>query len=195
MSGTSTRSASLVHDGVAELGRLDVVVANAGIDSAAFSWEITEAQWDEVLDTNLKGVWHTAKAAIPTMIRQGWGGSIIMTSSTAGRKGLPFKAHYSAAKHGVVALCGVMAAELGEHNIRVNTIHPAGVNTTMVTDRHLQELIASKAETLGPIFMNSLPLIFMQPEDVSRYVVFLASDDSRYSTGSQFVVDMGNTSR
>jgi SDR family mycofactocin-dependent oxidoreductase len=187
--------ASLVSDGVRELGRLDVVVANAGIDSAAFSWEITEQQWDEVMDTNLKGVWHTAKAAIPTMISQGWGGSIILISSTGGRKGLPFKAHYTAAKHGVVGLCRVMAMELGEYDIRVNTVHPAGVDTMMVTDPHLQELIASKAETLGPVFMNSLPTIFMQPDDISRYVVFLASDESRYSTGAQFVVDMGNTSR
>jgi SDR family mycofactocin-dependent oxidoreductase len=187
--------ASLVADGVAELGRLDVVVANAGIDSAGFAWDITEQQWDEVMDTNLKGVWHTAKAAIPTLIAQGTGGSIILTSSTGGRKGLPFKAHYTAAKHGVVGLCRVLAMELGEYDIRVNTIHPAGVDTTMVTDPHLQELIISKADTLGPIFMNSLPAIFMQPEDVARYVVFLASDESRYSTGAQFVVDMGNTSR
>ena len=186
---------SLVNDGVAELGRLDIVVANAGIDSANLSWEITSEQWDELVGINLKGVWQTAKAAIPTMIEQGTGGSIILTSSTAGRKGLPFKAHYSAAKHGVVGLCRVLAAELGEYDIRVNTINPAGVATAMVTDPHLQDLIASKAETLGPIFMNSLPAIFMQPEDVSAYVVFLASDESRYSTGAQFVVDMGNTSR
>jgi len=186
---------ALVIRGVAELGRLDIVVANAGIDSAAFSWDITDEQWDEVLDTNLKGVWHTAKAAIPTLLAQGSGGSIIMTSSTAGLKGLPFKAHYSAAKHGVVGLCRVLAAELGEHDIRVNTIHPAGVETTMVTDTHLQELIASKADTLGPIFMNSLPQVFMQPGDVSAYVAFLASDEARYTTGSQFVVDMGNTAR
>jgi SDR family mycofactocin-dependent oxidoreductase len=186
---------SLVDDGVAELGRLDVVVANAGIDSANFAWEITDEQWDEVLDTNLKGVWHTAKAAIPTLIAQGTGGSIILTSSTAGRKGLPFKAHYSAAKHGVVGLGRVLAAELGEYGIRVNTIHPAGVDTAMVTDAHLHELLVSKADTLGPIFMNTLPEMFMQPEVVSAYVAFLASDDSRYTTGSQFVVDMGNTAR
>jgi SDR family mycofactocin-dependent oxidoreductase len=130
---------SLVHDGVAELGRLDIVVANAGIDSANLSWEITSEQWDELVGINLKGVWQTAKAAIPTLIAQGTGGSIILTSSTAGRKGLPFKAHYSAAKHGVVGLCGVLAAELGEYDIRVNTIHPAGVATAMVTDPHLHE--------------------------------------------------------
>jgi SDR family mycofactocin-dependent oxidoreductase len=186
---------SLVNDGVAELGRLDIVVANAGIDSANLSWEITSEQWDELVGINLKGVWQTAKAAIPTMIEQGTGGSIILTSSTAGRKGLPFKAHYSAAKHGVVGLCRVLAAELGEYDIRVNTINPAGVATAMVTDPHLQELINSKAETLGPIFMNTLPHMFMKPEDIAGQVAFLASDESRYMTGSQIVVDMGNTAR
>jgi SDR family mycofactocin-dependent oxidoreductase len=186
---------SLVNDGVAELGRLDIVVANAGIDSANLSWEITSEQWDELVGINLKGVWQTAKAAIPTMIKQGTGGSIILTSSTAGRKGLPFKAHYSAAKHGVVGLCRVLAAELGEYDIRVNTINPAGVATAMVTDPHLQELINSKAETLGPIFMNTLPHMFMKPEDIAAQVAFLASDESRYMTGSQIVVDMGNTAR
>jgi SDR family mycofactocin-dependent oxidoreductase len=186
---------SLVDEGVAALGRLDIVVANAGIDSAAFSWEITSEQWDELLGVNLKGVWQTAKAAIPTLIAQGTGGSIIMTSSTAGLKGLPFKAHYSAAKHGVVGLARVLAAELGEYNIRVNTSHPAGVDTVMVTDPQLQELIASKADTLGPIFMNTLPPVFMQPADIAGVVAFLASDESRYMTGSQVVVDMGNTAR
>ena len=186
---------SLVHEGVAELGRLDIVVANAGIDSANLSWEITSEQWDELVGINLKGVWQTAKAAIPTLIEQGTGGSIILTSSTAGRKGLPFKAHYSAAKHGVVGLCGVLAAELGEYDIRVNTIHPAGVATAMVTDPHLQDLINSKPETLGPIFMNTLPHMFMKPEDIASSVAFLASDESRYMTGSQVVVDMGNTAR
>jgi len=186
---------SLVDDGVAELGRLDIVVANAGIDSANLSWEISTEQWDELVGINLKGVWQTTKVAIPTMIRQGTGGSIILTSSTAGRKGLPFKAHYSAAKHGVVGLGRVLAAELGEYDIRVNTLHPAGVATTMVTDPHLQELIASKQDTLGPIYMNTLPHMFMQPEDIAGAVAYLASDDSRFMTGSQFVVDMGNTAR
>lgn len=186
---------SLVDDGVAELGRLDIVVANAGIDGAGFSWEISEEEWDDLVGVNLKGVWQTVKAAIPTLIRQGTGGSIILTSSTAGRKGLPFKAHYSAAKHGVVGLCGTFAAELGEYDIRVNTIHPAGVATTMVTYQSQQDLIASKAETLGPIFMNTLPHMFMQPEDIAGVVAFLASDESRFMTGSQVVVDMGNTAR
>jgi SDR family mycofactocin-dependent oxidoreductase len=186
---------SLVDDGVAELGHLDIVVANAGIDSANLSWEISEEQWDELVGINLKGVWLTTKVAIPTMIRQGTGGSIILTSSTAGRKGLPFKAHYTAAKHGVLGLGRVLAAELGEYDIRVNTLHPAGVATAMVTDPHLQELIVSKADTLGPIFMNSLPHMFMQPEDIANAVAYLASDDSKYMTGSEFVVDMGNTAR
>ena len=185
----------LLADGVAELGRLDIVVANAGIDSSNLAWEISEEQWDEVQGVNLKGVWLTAKAAIPILIGQGSGGSIIMTSSTAGRKGLPFKAHYSAAKHGVLGLCRTLAAELGEYQIRVNVIAPAGVATQMVTDPRLHELIDSKAETLGPIFMNSIERPMMQPEDISVGVAFLASDDSRHMTGSELVMDLGNTAR
>ncbi len=185
----------LLEEGVAELGRLDVVVANAGIDSSNLGWEISEEQWDEVHAVNLKGVWLTSKAAIPILIEQGSGGSIIMTSSTAGRKGLPFKAHYSAAKHGVLGLCRTLAAELGEYGIRVNVIAPAGVATQMVTDPRLRELIDSKADTLGPIFMNSIQRPLMQPEDISVGVAFLASDESRHMTGSELVMDLGNTAR
>jgi len=149
-----------------------------------------------VIDVNLTGVWHTAKAAIPTLIAQGQGGSIIMISSTAGLYGQPFTVSYTAAKHGVVGVATCMANELAEYNIRVNTIHPTGVNTDMVTEPDLQGIIASKAETLGPVFMNSLPSSgLMEPEDVSNVVAFLASDESHTMTGSQVRVDMGKLNR
>jgi SDR family mycofactocin-dependent oxidoreductase len=183
-------------EGVAELGRVDIVVANAGILNVGWSWEMSDEQWQEVIDVNLTGVWHTAKAAI-TLIAQGQGGSIIMISSTAGLYGQPFTVSYTAAKHGVVGVATCMANELAEHNIRVNTIHPTGVRTDMVTEPDLQDIIASRAETLGPVFMNSinLPGGLMEPEDVSSVVAFLASDDSHTMTGSQVRVDLGKLNR
>jgi NAD(P)-dependent dehydrogenase (short-subunit alcohol dehydrogenase family) len=120
-----------------------------------------------------------------------------MTSSTAGLYGQPFTVSYTAAKHGVVGVATCMANELAEYNIRVNTIHPTGVDTVMVTEPDLQGIIASKAETLGPVFMNgiNLPGGFMQPEDVSSIVAFLASDESHTMTGSQVRVDLGKLNR
>jgi len=184
-------------EGVAELGRVDIVVANAGVLNVGWSWEMSDEQWQEVIDVNLTGVWHTAKAAIPTLIAQGQGGSIIMISSTAGLYGQPFTVSYTAAKHGVVGVATCMANELAEHNIRVNTIHPTGVRTDMVTEPDLLDIIATRAETLGPVFMNSinLPGGLMEPEDVSSVVAFLASDDSRTMTGSQVRVDLGKLNR
>jgi SDR family mycofactocin-dependent oxidoreductase len=184
-----------LDQGVAELGRVDIVVANAGILNIGWSWEMTDEQWCEVVDVNLKGVWHTAKAAIPTMISQGDGGSIIMTSSVAGLYGQPFTVGYTAAKHGVVGIAACMANELAEHRIRVNSIHPTGVDTAMAQEPGLRDLVASKAETLGPVFMNSLPTTLMQPEDVSSVVAFLASDDAKTMTGGQVRVDLGKLNR
>ena len=184
-----------LDEGVAELGRLDVVVANAGILNAGWTWELTSEEWQEVIDVNLTGVFNTAKAAIPTMIRQGQGGSIIMTSSVAGLYGQPFTAGYTASKHGVVGLARCLANELAEHSIRVNTIHPTGVDTEMYRVPDLFPLIQSKAETLGPVFMNALPAEVMQPEDIAAVVAFLASDESRYMTGGQIRIDCGKLNR
>ena len=181
--------------GLAELGRIDVVVANAGILNCGWSWELTPQQWQEVIDVNLTGVFHTAKVAIPAMIRQGDGGSIIMTSSTAGLFGQPFTANYTAAKHGVVGLARCLANELAEFSIRVNTIHPTGVDTDMMVIPELLDLINSRAETLGPVFMNSLPTEKVQPEDIAATVAYLASDDAKYVTGGQLRVDAGKLNR
>ena len=184
-----------LDEGVAELGRLDVVVANAGILNAGWTWELTATQWQEVIDVNLTGVFNTTKAAIPTMIRQGQGGSIIITSSVAGLYGQPFTASYTAAKHGVVGLARCLANELAEHSIRVNTIHPTGVDTEMYRVPDLFPLIQTRAETLGPVFMNALPAEVMQPEDIAAVVAFLASDESRYMTGGQIRIDCGKLNR
>ena len=180
--------------GIDELGRLDVVVANAGICSANMSWEITPEQWQETLDVNLTGVFHTAKAAIPHLIKQGTGGSIIFTSSVAGLRGLPFLGHYVASKHGITGLAKTMASELGQYNIRVNTIHPHGVETGMqMTD--MRPLIDANAHTLGPIFMQTLPDPVSQPEDIAAAVAFLGSDEAHHITGIAMPLDLGTLIR
>lgn len=183
-----------VQDGVAALGRLDVVVANAGICSAAMSWEITVEQWQETIDTNLTGVFYTAKATVPILLDQGTGGSIIITSSVAGLRGLPFLGHYAASKHGIVGLAKTMASELGQHDIRVNTIHPNGVATGM-TLPDMAPFLEKYATTLAPIFMGTLPDQISQPEDIANAVAWLASDESRHVTGIQLPIDLGTLIR
>nr|WP_026405174.1 SDR family NAD(P)-dependent oxidoreductase [Actinomadura rifamycini] len=121
---------AVVRDGVAKLGRL----ANAGIVNYGRTWELSEEQWQDLIDVNPTGVRKTIKATVPTLIEQGQGGSVIITSSVAGLKGLPFLAHYAAFKHGVTGLAKTLANELGEHDIRVNTVHPHGVRTGMTDD-------------------------------------------------------------
>jgi SDR family mycofactocin-dependent oxidoreductase len=183
-----------VDDGVAQLGKLDIVVANAGICTVQ-SWdEVTPAVWQDTIDTNLTGVWNTMVAAAPHLIANG-GGSIICTSSTAGIKGLPYLAPYVAAKHGVVGIARTMANELARHKIRVNTVHSTGVDTPMGTGLGGLESLIGKDPNLGPIFMNTLPVEIVQPRDISNAVLFLASDEAQYVTGLEFTVDAGNTIR
>ncbi|MGA9873027.1 MAG: mycofactocin-coupled SDR family oxidoreductase [Rhodococcus sp. (in: high G+C Gram-positive bacteria)] len=183
-----------LEGGVAELGRLDVVIANAGICSAAMSWKITPQQWRETLDVNLTGTFFTVKAAVPILLEQGTGGAIVMTSSVAGLRGLPFLAHYAASKHGTVGLCRSMANELGQYGIRVNTVHPHGVATGMQPNE-MMELIGEHGATLGPIFMGSLPDPVSEPEDIAAAVAWLASDEARHVTGIQLPVDLGTLTR
>jgi len=183
-----------VDDGVAQLGKLDIVVANAGICTVQ-SWdEVTPAVWQDTIDTNLTGVWNTMVVAAPHLITNG-GGSIIATSSTAGIKGLPYLAPYVAAKHGVVGIARTMANELARHKIRVNTVHPTGVDTPMGNGLGGLESLLGKDPNLGPIFMNTLPVENVQPRDISNAVLFLASDEAQYVTGLEFTVDAGNTIR
>ena len=132
-----------VDAGVAELGKLDIVSANAGICTVQAWDDVTPAVWQDTIDTNLTGVWNTLVVSIPHLLANG-GGSIIATSSTAGIKGLPFLGPYAAAKHGVVGICRSLANELADKSIRINTVHPTGVDTPMVAglgglDRHDRE--------------------------------------------------------
>ena len=183
-----------VDDGVAQLGRLDIVSANAGICTVQPWDEVSPAVWQDTLDTNLTGVWNTMVVSVPHLIAAG-GGSIICTSSTAGIKGLPYLAPYVAAKHGVVGIARTMANELASRKIRVNTVHPTGVDTPMGTGLGGLEALIGRDPDLGPIYLNTLPVEVVDPRDISNAVLFLASDEARYVTGLEFTVDAGNTIR
>jgi SDR family mycofactocin-dependent oxidoreductase len=188
-------------EGVAELGRVDIVSANAGIFIfGEQSQDVSEQDWDDVIDINLKGVWHTVKAVVPTMIEQGTGGSIILTSSTAGIKGTPNVSQYTASKHGVVGLMKTFALELAPHNIRVNSVHPTGVATNMILNQATFQLFMPgqgevSQEQAAEVFAttNALPVPWVEPVDISNAVLFLASDEARYITGVQLPVDAGYT--
>jgi SDR family mycofactocin-dependent oxidoreductase len=186
-------------DGVAELGGLDVLVANAGIINAVRpSWELDEADWQTMLDVNLTGVWHATKAAVPHLVERGPGGSVILISSTAGLRGIPGIAHYNAAKHGVLGLARTLANELAPHRIRVNSVHPTNVRTTMIDNPSSAKIYRPDLE--NPTFSDSLPALaninmwdepYLDVEDVANAVLFLACEESRYITGIALPVDLG----
>jgi (+)-trans-carveol dehydrogenase len=189
-----------LDDGVAQLGRLDIVSANAGIFSFGRAEELPEQTWQDVIDTNLTGVWHAAKAAIPHLRAGGRGGSIILTSSTGGLMALANTAHYIASKHGVVGLMRTLALELAPAMIRVNSVHPTSVNTGMVQNAAAYALFAPDLEekdrtkeNLRERFqaLNALPIPWVEPVDISNAVLSLASHESRYVTGVTLPVDAG----
>jgi (+)-trans-carveol dehydrogenase len=187
-----------LDEGVAELGRLDIVSANAGIFSHAPTAELTEEQWGQMLDINLTGVWRTCKAAIPHLVAGGRGGSIIITSSVAGLRGMPSFAHYAAAKHGLVGLMRSLALELAPHGIRVNSVHPGNVNTPMVHNEDLYRMFMPGSEnptreefTERAKTMTPLPAPWLEPADISNALLFLASDEGRYITGVTLPLDAG----
>jgi (+)-trans-carveol dehydrogenase len=189
-----------VDDGVAQLGRLDIVSANAGVFEVGPALEVTEATWENIIGTNLTGVWNTCKVALPHIIAGGRGGSIVLTSSTAGLRGAPNMVHYAASKHGVVGVMRVLANEFAEHSIRVNTVHPTGVDTDMIQNRKVWGLFNPAdpdptRESAEPIFQstNALPIPWVQTVDISNAVLFLASDEARYITGVTLPVDAGYT--
>jgi len=184
---------AVVDRGVTEFGRLDVVAANAGIFTVGEStWDLDEQGWQDVIDVNLTGVWHTVKAAVPHMIAAGNGGAIVITSSTAGLKGFGGATHYVASKHGVIGIMRTLAIELAPHNIRVNTVHPTGVNTPMVVNDFFNELMQRRPE-MGAAMQNLLPVPMLEAVDISNAIVWLASDEARYVTGVTLPVDAGFT--
>jgi (+)-trans-carveol dehydrogenase len=195
--GAALRAA--VDEGVAQLGRLDIVAANAGIASTADGTVgLSDQEWQDMIDVNLTGVWQTCKAAVPHLIQGGRGGSMILTSSAAGLMAYPNIGHYVAAKHGVVGLMKTLALELAPHSIRVNSLHPTQVDTPMIMNETIYRLFMPDQEHPAPEAfaaasqeMNALPIPWVEALDISNALVFLASDEARYITGVPMPVDAG----
>jgi (+)-trans-carveol dehydrogenase len=193
---------SALQKAVASLGRLDIVVANAGIVSYGTAHTLGEDAWQQMIDINLTGVWKTCKAAIPHLLTGGAGGSIVLTSSVGGVKGVPHVIHYAAAKHGVVGIMRTLANELAADMIRVNTVHPTAVSTDMIhndaTYRAFRPDLAAPGRAdaeAGFTALNALPVPWIEPVDVSNAVLFLASDEARYITGSTLLIDAGQVAK
>jgi (+)-trans-carveol dehydrogenase len=190
--------AKALDDAVAQLGRLDIVAANAGILSHGTADALDDTSWQDMIDINLTGVWHTAKAAVPHLIAGGRGGSIVLTSSAVVMKGTPNFAHYVSAKHGVVGLTRTLALELAPHWIRVNALHPGNVDTAMLRNPETLQLFRPDlenptAEDATAAFQarNAMPVPWVDPADISNALLFLASDEARYVTGVSLPVDAG----
>jgi (+)-trans-carveol dehydrogenase len=195
---------AVVDEGLQAFGRLDVVVAGAGISPPARAvWKIPADEWRDVIEINLTGVWNTVSVAVPQLLTQREGGSIVVISSGAGLKGVPHLGAYSAAKAAVVALAKTLANELASRHIRVNTIAPGTVDTPMVT-ANTQQFKLFRPDVAEPTLedcvesfraMMPMGLPWIEPVDIANAVLFLASDESRYITGVVLPVDQGNLNR
>ncbi|NKZ11600.1 mycofactocin-coupled SDR family oxidoreductase [Mycolicibacterium septicum DSM 44393] len=187
--------------GVEQFGRLDIVLANAGIATMAFR-ELTIEEdlemWTDVLDVNLVGSFHTAKAAIPHLIEGGRGGSIVFTSSTAGLRGFGGLQGgglgYAASKHGIVGLMRTLSNALAPHSIRVNTVHPTAVNTMMAINPAMTAFLENYPDG-GVHLQNPMPVSMLEPQDISATISYLVSDAGRYVTGVTLPVDAGFTNK
>ena len=188
-----------VDDGVAQLGRLDIVVANAGIGSTGNRTDKMDQKiWQDTIDINLTGVWLTAKAAVPHLSAGGRGGSIVLTSSVGGIRAHPNIGHYVAAKHGVVGIMRTLAMELGEYGIRVNSIHPTQVATPLLLNDWTYKMFRPDLENptredFAPVSQmgHVLPVPWVEAVDISNAILFLSSDEGRYITGVTLPVDAG----
>src|SRR6202048_4265453 len=188
-----------VDAGVDQLGRLDIIVANAGIGNGGDTLDqCSEHDWQEMIDVNLSGVWKTVKAGVPHILAGERGGSIVLTSSVGGLKAYPNWGNYVAAKHGVVGLMRSFAVELGQKMIRVNSVHPTHVSTGMIMNEGTWKLFRPDLENAGPDDMapicqmfHTLPVPWVDAQDISNAVLFLASDEARYITGVTLPVDAG----
>ncbi|NKY33491.1 mycofactocin-coupled SDR family oxidoreductase [Nocardia speluncae] len=187
-------------EGVGKLGRLDIIVANAGIASGGDTLaETDENVWQETIDINLSGVWKSVKAGVPHILEGGRGGSIVLTSSVGGLKAYPQTGHYVSAKHGVVGLMRAFAVELGQHMIRVNSVHPTHVSTAMIMNEKTFQMFRPDlenptADDMAPIcqMFHTLPVPWVDPIDISNAVLYLASEEARYLTGVTLPVDCGS---
>lgn len=188
-----------VDTGLAELDRLDIIVANAGIGTFGSKLhKMPENIWQDMIDVNLSGVWKTVKAGVPHIINGKRGGSVVLTGSVGSHKALAYTGHYIAAKHGVIGLMRSFAVELGQHMIRVNSVHPSQVNTPMTMNEVTFRLFRPDLENPGPDdfapfsqMTHTLSVPWVEAIDISNAVLFLASDESRYITGVSLPVDAG----
>jgi NAD(P)-dependent dehydrogenase (short-subunit alcohol dehydrogenase family) len=192
---------TLFEETASSFPRLDIIIANAAISSCDRFLDYSHEDWEEIIAVNLTGVFSTVQTFVPRMVTAGNGGSVVLVGSVAGLKAVPFCAPYVAAKHGVNGLVKVLAVELGEHGIRVNSVNPGAVETPMTTDRSFVEM-TQKDPVLSDVFSKSwapvLPLPrsgMVQPTAISDAVAWLASDDSRWVTGASIPVDAGVTVR
>ncbi|MGV0794873.1 mycofactocin-coupled SDR family oxidoreductase [Mycolicibacterium sp. XJ1819] len=190
----------LVNDAVADLGRLDIVLANAGVMAQALP-PLDPVQsrraWQDSIDTMLTGVWNTLQTTVPILLEQDQGGAIVITSSAAGIRTQPTDRGggtdgYYAAKFGVVGLMKAYANALGQHNIRVNTVHPTGVATPMIMNDFFPAFLDANPR-IAAAFQNSLPIPAIEPIDVSRAILYLVGEDGRFVTGTCHVIDAGIT--
>ena len=184
-----------VNSGVAEFGDVDVVIANAGVVGMGLTDPLDEGVFDDIVDTNLRGVWNTIAATAPSMIRRGTGGSMVLISSMQGLVGRGGDGSaatfaYAASKHGVVGLMRSAAYAYAQHGIRVNSVHPTGVGTPMIFNDHMTNLFAANSDA-SAMSGNLLPVPFVEPIDVTNAVLFLVNDSARYLTGTALPVDAG----
>jgi SDR family mycofactocin-dependent oxidoreductase len=183
----------VVDEGVREFGRLDIVIANAGIIRLGGDGDRRQI-FRDIVDVNLVGVWNTVEAALPALIDGGRGGSIVLTSSSAGLKGTGTDRvggqAYTAAKRGLVGLMQVWANELAQYWIRVNTIHPTGVATGMVMNETMGKLVESGDVAIAAM-QNALPIQILMPEDIAGAVAWLTSDEAKFITGVAWPLDAG----
>jgi SDR family mycofactocin-dependent oxidoreductase len=189
-------------EGYAEFGRVDIVLANAGIVRLGPESEDFLADWNDIIDTNLTGAFHTVRAALPAMREGGRGGSIVLTSSTAGLKGTgsldASGAAYASAKRGMVGLMQVLANALAPEWIRVNTIHPTGVISGMTQNEAMGRLMAEAAaggENTISAMQNALPIEILEAQDIANAVAWLVSDEAKFITGVALPLDAGFTIR
>uniref|UniRef100_E1C9L4 Carveol dehydrogenase (MythA.01326.c, A0R518 homolog) n=3 Tax=Mycolicibacterium thermoresistibile TaxID=1797 RepID=E1C9L4_MYCTH len=193
---------AVVDEALAEFGHIDILVSNVGISNQGEVVSLTDQQWSDILQTNLIGAWHACRAVLPSMIERGQGGSVIFVSSTVGLRGAPGQSHYAASKHGVQGLMLSLANEVGRHNIRVNSVNPGAVNTEMALNEKLLKMFLPHLENptredAAELFsqLTLLPIPWVEPEDVSNAVAWLASDEARYIHGAAIPVDGGQLAR
>ena len=193
----SASLAAVVERTLAELGQIDVVVANAGIDTIAPTATMADEVWEQMIAVNLTGVYKTVRAALPAMIERGAGGAIVATSSCAGMTPYPNHIHYVTSKFGVIGIVKALALELAHHRIRANAIAPAAVNTPMAVNPVLFELFTgdrdASPEAAGEVFrtLNLIDEPWVEAQDISNALLWLVSDESRYVTGHVLPVDLG----